>query len=454
MAILLNNIGMIYKNLGNYKKALEYCQKSITMKEKLGEDETLIFPPLTSISEIYIKLGDYAQAAKYGNRSLQIAQDAGDNKLLRDAYLLLSEINDASKNYKLALEYYKLYTQINATLFNEESNKQITELSIRYETDKKSNEIVQKANENKLLNTKYQIQRNYFIIIVSLILILTIVIYNRYRSKRKANTLLSDKNQQIVEQHQKLEALFKQLRESEEKLREANITKDKFFQIIAHDLKSPMQSLLLSSDLLVRFRHQFNELQLEKKLFHIRKTTRHLSDLLESLLQWARTQTGNIEYKPEKIDLNILMLENMNLLSGNAYKKNIEIISDVQDNTMVYADSNMITTVIRNLLSNAIKFTPDGGKITLAAHENGTHVEFSVADTGIGISNDDLLKLFRIDVHHTTIGTGEEKGTGLGLILCKEFIEKNNGKITVESELSKGSMFKFILPKEEINHNS
>lgn len=449
IAILYNNLGMVNKKMEKYQAALDYCKKSLEIKEELGEEEKKIYP-LTSIGEIYLKTGNYDQAAKYAKESLEIAKKTDEMKLIQDAYYLLYEVYSASKRYDMALNYHIKYSAIKDSILNEKVIKNIEDLRLKYETEKKEQELEKKATENELLRNKNAQQLTFFIIVSGLILIILAVIFSRYRQKQKANQMLSEKNTQIVEQHRKLEKLFKKLAENEEKLREANATKDKFFSIIAHDLKNPLQSLLLSSDLLVKFRHQFDEVEMEKKHFYIRKTAKHMSELLESLLQWARTQTGRIDYKPERIDISLLVKENITVLYPNASKKDIEFDNKVRDNTFVHADKNMLTSILRNLLNNAIKFSNKGGKIETIAIENGEFMEVIVKDNGIGISKEDQSKLFRLDVHHTTMGTDEEKGTGLGLILCKEFVEIHGGRIDVESEQGMGSTFKFYLPKNYV----
>ncbi|HAO21860.1 MAG TPA: hypothetical protein DCQ37_16185 [Desulfobacteraceae bacterium] len=169
--------------------------------------------------------------------------------------------------------------------------------------------------------------------------------------------------------------------------------------------------------------------------------------MLQNLLKWSRSQIGHLACEPKMIDIQNIVNETILLLKNNAMSKNIRLIGEIKENMSVYADSDMITTVIRNLLSNSIKYTPDGGNITISATDKGNILEISISDTGVGIKPEDLEKLFRIDVKHSTPGTAKEQCTGLGLNLCKEFVGKNNGKIGVESTVGKGSRFYFTVPK-------
>jgi len=229
-------------------------------------------------------------------------------------------------------------------------------------------------------------------------------------------------------------------------LESINTTKDKFFTIISHDLKNPFSTVLGLSELLAK---DFETYETEKqKLFinQIYKYSKNTFNLLENLLQWSMLQTGSLLLCPKLISLSEIILSNIELLKGNALQKEISIESKITSEDFVYADVSMITTVIRNLLSNAIKFTSQKGKIQIDTFKEKTFVMVSIKDNGIGISLEDQLKLFKIDSKPITIGTSMEKGTGLGLILCKDFVEQHGGTIWVESTVGKGSTFSFTIP--------
>jgi len=243
-------------------------------------------------------------------------------------------------------------------------------------------------------------------------------------------------------------------KEVEQELNETIASKDKFFSIIAHDLKGPLAGFMGYTKTLV---NEFNKLTFNEIIditTTLSESAQKLYSTLENLLEWSRTQTGRIEFKPELIDLREIAFNITYILKQNAHDKNIMLVSNIFDETIVKADKNMITTVIRNLVANAIKFTDDYGRVTISAKEitesiGGQQKKFylvSVEDNGIGIDDIGLSKLFRIDENVTSIGTSGEKGTGLGLILCKEFIEKHNGRIWAESQHGKGSSFNFTIP--------
>ncbi len=238
-----------------------------------------------------------------------------------------------------------------------------------------------------------------------------------------------------------------ELNHTREQLVDANVTKDKFFSIIAHDLKNPFNALIGLSKMLLNQLDRMDEAKMKEIVRMIYDSSNHTYQLLENLLDWSRMQTGKMQWKPMEIGIGAIAYENVCLLKAGAEKKEISLSSDVGSDTLAYADPNMVTMVVRNLLSNAVKFTGKGGSVHICSETRDQFEEIAVIDTGVGMKPEDVEKLFRIDVHHSTPGTDKEAGTGLGLILCRDFIQKNGGDIRVESEMGKGSRFVFTLPK-------
>lgn len=241
-----------------------------------------------------------------------------------------------------------------------------------------------------------------------------------------------------------------EIKRMSKELRELNNTKDKFFSIIAHDLKNPFNTLIGFSDILI---HDYKEIDDEEKIFFIsqmEQVSRSSHELLENLLNWAGSQTGSLKFNPEKLNAHMTIEEVIMLVKANADRKKIMIINSTNPDTAVHADENMITTILRNLLANAIKFTPEGGTVEIISSiNNDGMLTVSVKDSGVGITDEVKQSLFKMGKQVSTFGTENEKGTGLGLILCKEFTEKHGGKIWVDSEQGKGSTFSFTLPVVE-----
>ncbi|MBN1182455.1 MAG: tetratricopeptide repeat-containing sensor histidine kinase [Bacteroidales bacterium] len=477
----LKNIGKIYSQTANVKKALEYFKEAIEVNNNIGNinGNTFIFNDIGNlyfeekkyndalsnytqaitagekvdnsfivalcnrkIGEINLLMDNPSQAKPYIEKSLVIAKQLKHYTLIQNAYYTLYEYNKQMNNTDQALDNYIQYSNYKDSINQELNNKRITELQIRTEMEERDDLISTQEEAIKSITLANQKQRT---IIISLIVIsflvsmLVLLIWNRFSLKKKTNEMLQKQMKIIEETNEKL-------LKSETDLRLLNSTKDKFFSIIAHDLKNPIGAILGITELLTKDfdSHPVEAIREYNNLIH--DSSKQLFELLQNLLQWARSQTGRIEYKPEVMSLNELLKENINLLKLSAQNKNIKINYSLEQEK-VYADKEMLNTVIRNLISNAIKFTHSGGNVEVSSMTIDSHVEVSVKDSGVGMTKDEIRMLFRLDVHHTTMGTFNETGTGLGLILCKEFIERNKGKIWVESEPGKGSCFIFTLPK-------
>ncbi|MCB8964987.1 MAG: cyclic nucleotide-binding domain-containing protein [Bacteroidales bacterium] len=253
---------------------------------------------------------------------------------------------------------------------------------------------------------------------------------------------LTRKNLEIRIQKEELEVQRKELES-------LNQTKDKFFAIIAHDLRNPFSTVLNLSELLAKEFDSFEPDKMQLFIEQIYKYSNNTFNLLENLLQWSLLQTGRTVLKAKQGNIADLINENIELLRGNALQKNINLRWSNPMACHAFYDQNMINTVIRNLITNAIKFTPPNGDIVVEVSDGTDSFTIAVCDNGVGISEDDQSNLFRIDTNPSTIGTSQEPGTGLGLILCKEFVEKNGGAIGLHSQLGKGSKFYFTVPKHE-----
>jgi PAS domain S-box-containing protein len=237
------------------------------------------------------------------------------------------------------------------------------------------------------------------------------------------------------------------LKETNEELNKLNRTKDKFFSIIAHDLRRPFESLLGYSELLATEIETLSHEEVKQIGKGLNDNLKNIFGLLENLLNWSMMQRNMLEYNPKKINLYDLVNKIIGILSKGAEEKNIFLSNNIESGTPVFADVDMLRSVVQNLIINAIKFTQAEGQVIISSIEIGEFVEVCVQDNGIGIEQDNYFKLFNFGSKFTTDGTAGEKGTGLGLPLCKEFIERNGGKIWVESELGKGSKLKFTLRK-------
>jgi signal transduction histidine kinase len=251
---------------------------------------------------------------------------------------------------------------------------------------------------------------------------------------------IEEQNAQILEKNEELNKLNTELSL-------LNSTRDKFFSIIAHDLRNPFNTILGLSELAISNMAMADHDKIKKSFSDIRDTAKHTFDLLQNLLLWARSQTGALDFLPESFNLTERIQENVSLVKSQAEKKNIDLHYGDKTPVTVTGDTRMIDTVLRNLLTNAIKFTGQHGQVTVSVQEHDGCVEVHIRDSGIGIAPENIAKIFMLDSKYVRRGTDKERGSGLGLILCHEFIEKHQGTIRVESEPGKGSSFIFTLKK-------
>ncbi|MGE5401210.1 MAG: ATP-binding protein, partial [Ignavibacteriales bacterium] len=266
--------------------------------------------------------------------------------------------------------------------------------------------------------------------------------------KRYADELERSK-QQLEKTTTELLSANEQLRLSENELKRLNASKDKFFSILAHDLRSPFAGFLGISEYLAYSLDLIDKNELNELLLVVHQTAKRIYGLLNNLLEWSRIQMGKVEFKPVEVPLYEIAQQVTELIKPNADQKDIKIFYEVGRDTRVFADINMVMTILRNLLSNAVKFTNPGGEVKLYAREAGAMIEISVRDSGIGINFEDMKKIFKIDSGYSSRGTEGEEGSGLGLILCRELVEKNRGTIQVNSIQGSGTEFMFTLQNAE-----
>jgi signal transduction histidine kinase/Tfp pilus assembly protein PilF len=444
VATALNNIGLIYLDLGDYEKAYENLWESTELSKEINDLYSLS-NNYNNLANLFLKQNKYIEAKNYLGLASELAKKLNVKEWLAESYDLYSQLYTEQNDYKKAMEYYKLYAETQDSIFERASNNSLAEMKIKYETEflETENKILKKDNEIHLLELKRQKNiKRYWIAFSFLIFALAGLGFNQVRLKKKTNILLKSKNKELNEANEKLVL-------SEINLKDLNATKDKFFSIIAHDLKNPFQSLLGFSETLF---NQIEELKKEDIVEYSRliyESSQNLFNLLGNLLQWAKSQLGNINVSPTDINLYESLDDILSLLKISIEKKKIKITNLINEENVIFADKHVVSTLLRNLISNAIKFTNIGGEIIISSEIVNKEVVISVKDNGKGISEENIQKLFRIDQEFSTKGTENESGTGLGLILCKELITQSNGEIFVESILGKGSNFKFTLPIKE-----
>lgn len=478
----LNNLGVLYRDRQRYNLSLEYFVRQLDLLEEIRD--------IRSLASVHRQTGDifyrqrrYNESIRHFTNSLNYARELSDNALAAQAYhflgrsylaagqrdMAISNLKQSldialemdikslqQTNYDLLYQYHKeagayetaldfmiRQSSLKDSLRNERSANQFEQLERIFETEKqKSNiELLQKENLIHELQIRRQGHLKLLLIIFLVILFIVMtIIASRLFLRQKTNRLLKGKIAELEETNEKL-------RLSANSLEQLNATKNRFFSIIAHDLKNPFSALLGFSDMMTKNFNDLTEGEIREYISIIQNSSQNLYKLLENLLKWSATQTGTIHYLPEKFDIVSLIQSEINFYRINAGNKKITITTDLPDELIINSDRLLLSSVIRNILDNAIKFTHPGGNVKVTAWQNDKEIVADFTDTGIGIPDDLQKKLFSLDHNTCRNGTMDEQGGGLGLILCKELIEKTGGRIGLESSPQKGSRFWFTLPK-------
>lgn len=470
----LHEIGNLYNLKSDYKKAVEFHSKALEIRERMNLINVLVYS-YHDISLDYYAMGNLEMALKYAFAAEKLAMQLYEKWLLVSVYSNITEIfiklkkfNDAEiylkklqifadelkmkstynilyqtyysfyksqKQFENALKYYELNIAYKDSISNETVQKNISELDKKYESAKKDKEIL--ANQERI--RRQQLFITTAIIGFVLVLIFILIIFRQYRQKKQANTKLENQNIEIIRQKE-------EIRIYAEELKDLNATKDKLFSIIAHDLRSPFTGIQGFSELLLTNLNEFDISETKKFIEHINQSAVSTLDLLDKLLEWAQNQTGQISFNPTNLSFKPIVIEILGILKSSAKFKNISLNFIESDINVVYADQNMLKTILRNLIQNAIKFTNTNGRIDIFSEKKSGYVEITVSDDGIGMNEYTKEKIFEVDKKKTMTGTDDERGIGLGLVICNEFVKKHGGIIRVESELGKGSKFIFTLP--------
>lgn len=430
-----SGLAYTYCLMKNYPVALEYSNRALAVAEK-SKDRMFLSTVLETAAKIHVAVKNYDLAIEYANRINEINTDPNEKQNRVNSYQILSDAYEGKGDYKKSLQYHKMFKAIYDSVYDKDISSQLIELQTKLETEQKEkeNELLKKEQElNSIVIKKQAVFIIIFSIAVIILIALSFFLIRSNKKRKKINSLL---------QEQKIE-----IEEYAHKMKELNATKDKFFSIIAHDLKNPFIALIGISTILLEKHKTLTE---EKKIDFLTKlynTTKHSYSLLENLLQWSRAQMGNIKMHPEKIGVAVFIDRSIMLLKNNADAKRISITQNIKEDYCVLADANMLDTIMRNLLGNAIKFTNENGKIEISASNDEKNVIICVKDNGVGIKEESKKILFTFGAGGTTAGTKNEKGSGLGLVLCKEFVEKQNGRLWLESKIGEGSAFYFSIPK-------
>ncbi len=436
----LNNFGSLYKKQSKYIAALDYYEQSLQLSKETGS-KNVMSETYLKMAEIFFDMGKLDKALEFTEKSLSIANDMGILEYQKIGYGQLSKIHAATNNFKKAYESHTLFKKLNDSIFNEQNIKEAVSLEYRYKYEKEKQKQELARYEEDIIKEEQQkrIKVILYSTITGLILLAILLLgaLYSYFDKRKTNI-----------------ELIKQKKEIEKKSNElitSNATKDKLFSIIVNDLQDPFNNITNLSSLMARETAELDPDVLSDFLKSIHKSANFANELLGNLTEWAKSQTNKLEAERDRTTIkNIFIFANYSI-ERIANNKEITLNFSFDKNIDLYVDKNMINTILRNLITNAVKYSYRGGSVNVNAEYNDSEVIISVTDYGVGIDKERVSKLFQITEKIASPGTENEQGAGLGLLLCREFIERLGGKISVQSDIGKGSKFCFTLPERYLS---
>jgi len=406
----------------NYDNALDLYHKALSISDSnnLTADRPNI---LNNIASAYYDLKNYDKCIEFAKRSYDESKKSNIPVYIREASLLLYQSFKAKGDLKEAILYFEEYTNISFSLYNIEKNNSIRQNERKVEEEKN--------------NLKIEKEKNQRILIIGSIIAVCIFIFSfyffRHTVMKKVNVDLYNKNDIISKQNEDLETLIQ--------------NQNKFFSILAHDLRNPFNGILGFLHILTKDYSTLTDDERKEYIGYVRTSSETVYNLVVRLLEWSRLQGGRLECNTETLLLKPFILDLIKIHSSTLQNKKLNLIDEIPEDLKLVADKNFLETILRNLIDNAIKFSKEGGVIRISTDIKNKNVDISIEDSGIGISKENLEKLFRIDKKILAKGTFMEEGTGMGLILVKDMIEKMNGSIRAESDFGKGTKFIFTLPK-------
>jgi signal transduction histidine kinase len=445
VSFALRTLGDVYATQGHYDQALVSQSEALAAARK-GDNQYMVVTALNRLGDLYAHRGDYARAIGCQQEALDLGLAAGFRPDLVNIYASLAGVYAKTGNFGPAYRYQQAEIALKDSIYNERSRKEIARLQTRFETQRKEqeNRLLRAENEKK----QALLGKHYWTAAAGLACSLLLAGTSAFfflanRHKKKVNRLLTGQQGQIVEQNHQLTRLNQEVSGQNHELAQLNRVKNQFLSIISHDVRAPLTSLqgVLS---LARL-DALSKVELQLLFDRISGQVQQNLLLLDNLLHWTSYQANGLRLHRTSVDLRAIAHENLALYAPVAEQKGISVDCLLTAALPVHADAEMIRTVVRNLVNNAVKFTPAGGTITLHGQAYPDRVQFTVQDSGVGIPPERLARLFA-EAAESTPGTGQEKGKGLGLRVCREFILHHQGQLWVESTPGEGSAFHFTLP--------
>lgn len=449
------NIAAAYMHEHQYEKALPYLYQA-TSNLHLLRRPYAIAGVYSNMGHCHFAHHHWDSARYYYQKAIEIARPANVLSYQSTSLLRLSSIDSAQGNYQQALARYKEGMALRDSMWNNEKNNRIAELQIIYETEKREAEKQALVTSNALKESVIHNQRMLIFWGILAILFFIMLIVSRVRSHRKlaiAHQTLVTKNEEILAKQEEINQYNRELLTQKQELLALNQTKDKFFSVIAHDLRAPFSGLINLLELIVGEFESMSSDEKKTMLTTMLRSSQNTYNLLVNLLDWSRAQQGLLSNKPSEISVALPLQEALELLSSRSQVKQHTIVNHIAENQVAYCDPDIVKSVFINLINNAIKFTPAHGFIEIFSIEKAGMLTISVRDNGIGIPANKLNQLFDMDTEIKRKGTDNELGTGLGLIMVKDFVHMMNGTIEVVSIEGAGSTFSFSVPATKPTHS-
>lgn len=474
LASLITNIAVIYLNLKEYEKSIEFNIEAQKLFEEMNSIDGVANIELNS-ALAYVELKKYDKAERayrnaiklyssikynpglrdsylyygvfnrkinslnnsinYLNLSLKLSEELKDSLILPKIYFEKAAVYELLNDYKKAFESMKKWGETYNYTMEKLNSKRLFEAEARFGSKQKELENIALKKENDIHKETLRANRIMSIagsIVLALIIAISIILYRHDRKIKSALDLVEKKNEEIEKKNDALQQMID--------------TKDKFFSILAHNLKNPFTAIMGFTGMLENEYNLFDENERKEMIKRISASSKNVYHMMEDLLNWARAQKDSIKPELVPLSLDILINDSIKPYISQANNKGVQIINGSKEHIIFRGDRFMLETVIGNFADNAIKFSNPGGKVVIAGEERENEVEISIADSGVGMSPEKIGRLFKIEEKISTEGTMNEKGTGFGLLISKEFIEKHEGKIIVESREGEGTVFRVILP--------
>jgi len=422
--LIINNyniLGSYYAEIKEFQNALKYYNYSLKFIKDYPEypDKPNV---LNNISAVYLFLKDYDNSLKYAYESYNISLAKGIKIYTLESAHLLYQNYEKLKDYESAFKYSLVYCNIYNELYGVKNFSNIATLKYKYEMEKQEQEERERKNK-------------YMIIAISGMIIIIFVaasISYTFRKEKKNYKILAENNEIIKKQKAQLE--------------EANVTKDKFLSILSHDLRNPFNAILGFSEILKTEYDSLTDTEKREYIEYINHSANNVFKLIDKVLQWSRLQDGRFDFTPEKVSIKEVINNVIELFIYNANRKEINLTTDIKDDFYIFVNKNIIEIILRNLVDNAIKFTNQNGNVLITYEIKNNFADISVIDDGMGMTQEEINNIFKIDKKIKKTGTKSEEGTGLGLVICKEMIEKSGGELKIFSNEGKGSKFVLSIP--------